>query len=64
MVFRQINPLFTGRLEEIARLRHALCLSDPTTENEECQRIFVISGMGGAGKSEVALNFARKCREE
>lgn len=62
MVPRTVNTLFTGRTELLKRIQMALdgkSTSSPTT-----QRIFVITGLGGLGKSEVSLNIANLMREK
>ena len=55
---RRPNPLFTGREDELGRLKQALCPSDSMSEQTARPKIYVIQGMGGAGKSEVAVKFA------
>lgn len=55
---RGVNPLFVGRSDIINILETAL-LSGPAAR----QKRFVISGMGGAGKSEVCLKFAAAYRQ-
>lgn len=47
------NSYFTGRQEELAKLRQYM-----TAENSVNQRRAVIWGIGGAGKTEVAVNYA------
>ena len=64
MVSRRPNTLFTGREEELKKLQQALCPSLSTTATTAVPRTYVICGMGGAGKSEVALNFAHDNRPE
>lgn len=64
MVSRLVNTLFTGRKEEIETLQQSLCPSRSTGPQIVSARIYVIHGMGGAGKSEVALKFAYDNREE
>ena len=64
MVSRRPNPFFTGREEEIQKLKQELCPSSLTTVHTAVPRVFVIHGMGGAGKSEVALKFAHENRQE
>ena len=63
MVPRRVNTVFTGREKEINDLQQSLCPShseSPATES----KIYVIHGIGGAGKSEVALKFAHDNRSE
>ncbi|KFZ13482.1 hypothetical protein V501_03683 [Pseudogymnoascus sp. VKM F-4519 (FW-2642)] len=47
------NSYFTGRQEELAKLRQYM-----TAENSVKRRQAVIWGIGGAGKTEVAVNYA------
>ena len=61
-VRRGPNPLFTGREDELGRLREALCPSESWSEETSRPKIYVIQGMGGAGKSEVAVKFAHDNR--
>ena len=58
MVTRRVNPVFTGREKEIMDLQHSLCPSQSTKVLATWPKIYVIHGLGGAGKSEVALKFA------
>ena len=62
MVPRAINNLFTGRTELLDRLKDAL-QSDRTSCTEE-QKRFVITGLGGQGKSEICLKIASQMRQE
>lgn len=64
IVTRRPNSLFTGREEELGKLKQALCPSVSTTAHTATPKIYVIHGMGGAGKSEVALKFAHDNRPE
>lgn len=64
MVSRRPNPLFTGREEELSKLKQALCPSFSNTASSTVPKIYVIHGMGGAGKSEVALKFGHENRPE
>ena len=64
MISRRPNPLFTGREEELGKLKQALCSSFSNTAFTAVPKIYVIHGMGGAGKSEVALKFAHDNRPE
>ncbi|RDW57476.1 hypothetical protein BP6252_13736 [Coleophoma cylindrospora] len=61
LVPRGVSSFFTGRSEVLQRLRTSLCPS-LTSMNESRQRRFVIIGVGGAGKSEVCLRFAKENR--
>ncbi|KAF2962612.1 hypothetical protein GQX73_g10961 [Xylaria multiplex] len=56
---RSINPMFTGRLDIIRRVKNAMKLP-----SQDIQSIFVLTGMGGLGKSEVCLKVANDLREE
>ena len=62
MVSRRPNPLFTGREGELKKLKQALCPSPLTSGHATSPKIYVIHGMGGAGKSEVAVKFAHENR--
>ena len=62
LVMRRPNPLFTGREDELERLKQALCPSESRSEETSRPKIHVIQGMGGAGKSEVAVKFAHDNR--
>ena len=64
MVSRQLNPLFTGRAKECKDLQQSLCPSHSTNPQTAQPRTYVIHGMGGSGKSEVALKFAYDNRAE
>ena len=57
MISRRPNPLFTGREAELGRLRDALCPLIPKDKQNTAANIYLLYGMGGAGKSEVALKF-------
>ncbi|KAI9731883.1 MAG: hypothetical protein M1834_004334 [Cirrosporium novae-zelandiae] len=59
---RPVNTLFTGRKGVLKRIEAALCPTDKTY-NEERQRRFVITGLGGQGKSEICLRFADLMRD-
>jgi len=56
-----LNHLFTGRAELLLRMQKAL-LNDRTSTGK--QKRFVITGLGGQGKSEVCLKFASLTQEE
>jgi phage/plasmid-associated DNA primase len=62
MVPRAMNNLFTGRTELLDRIQNAL-LGDRTSY-AETQKTFVITGLGGQGKSEVCLKLANLVQEE
>lgn len=64
IVSRRPNPFFTGREEELGNLKRALCPSHWTAAHTAVPKVYVIYGMGGAGKSEVALKFAHDHRPE
>ena len=64
MVSRRPNPLFTGRKDELDKLKKALSPLTPKDKQKTKADIYVLYGMGGAGKSEVALNFAYDHRPE
>ena len=58
MVSRRVNTVFTGREKEIKDLQRSLSPSHSTNSQVKGSKIYVIYGLGGAGKSEVALKFA------
>ena len=62
VVPRTVNKLFTGRAELLLRIQKAL-ESDHTSTADE-QRRFVITGIGGQGKSEICLKVADLMREK
>lgn len=62
MVPRTVNDLFTGRTELLDRIQDAL--RGDRTHCAEKQKRFVITGLGGLGKSEVCLKVANLIREE
>jgi hypothetical protein len=53
------SPYFTGRTEELRRMRELLTLADPTF-----QRRVILWGVGGAGKTELAFQYALKYEDE
>ncbi|KAI9656947.1 MAG: hypothetical protein M1831_004495 [Alyxoria varia] len=59
---RTSHPLFTGRQRVRKRLATVLNPADPSTP--ACQKCFVISGLGGTGKSEVCIKFAEEHRDD
>ncbi|KFZ13047.1 hypothetical protein V502_06789 [Pseudogymnoascus sp. VKM F-4520 (FW-2644)] len=62
LVPRKVNKLFTGRSEIINRIKVAI--RDNSAQNAEKQKVFVITGLGGLGKSEICLQVATVLREE
>lgn len=62
MVPRAINNLFTGRTESLRRVQKAL--RNDQAIHSDTQRRFVITGLGGQGKSELCLKVASLMREE
>ena len=64
MVSRRPNPLFTGREDKLKKLKQALCPALSTINHTAVPKIYVINGMGGAGKSEIAIKFAHENRSE
>ncbi len=63
LVPRAVNTLFTGRTEVLNTIKNAIC-SDQKTHGIKQQQRFVITGMGGQGKSEVCLKIADMVRQE
>lgn len=62
LVPRAPNSLFTGRTELLQYIRR--CLASSKDDQIGLLRIFVITGMGGQGKSEICLKLAHDMREE
>jgi hypothetical protein len=62
IVPKAVNGLFVGRSEVIRRIENAFCPHGSTDMSN--QRRFVITGMGGQGKSEICLKVANLMREE
>jgi signal recognition particle GTPase len=62
MVPRIVNNLFTGRTDLLNRIRDALL--GHGTPGAQQQKRFVITGLGGQGKTEVCLKAANLMREE
>lgn len=58
---RPSNSKFIGRIDVLERLAVALDPGKNTSQSE--QRCFVISGLGGIGKSEICIRFAESFRE-
>ncbi|KAI0897443.1 TPR-like protein [Annulohypoxylon nitens] len=59
LVERSINPMFTGRRDVISKIKNAFASS-----RTDVQKRFVLTGMGGQGKSEVCLKVANELREQ
>jgi adenylylsulfate kinase-like enzyme len=57
-----INNLFTGRRELLLRIQKAIHCDQAS--NPDKQKRFVITGLGGQGKSEICLKVASQMREE
>lgn len=55
---RRVNTLFTGRTELLSRIKSAM------QGESEHDNVFVITGLGGLGKSEICLRIAHETREE
>jgi hypothetical protein len=62
MIPRAVSRLFTGRSEIIDKIKGAL--QDDRAQHVEQQKVFVITGLGGLGKSEICLQVANLWREE
>ena len=62
MVPRAINNLFTGRTKLIRQVQESLRNNQAIDSSK--QRRFVITGLGGQGKSEICLKVASLMREE
>lgn len=62
IVPRTINSLFTGRTELLDRIQGALRV-DKASDFKE-QKRFIITGLGGQGKSEICLKITALMREQ
>jgi hypothetical protein len=62
MVPRAINSLFTGRSDILSRIQRAL--QSESMSVAQFQRRFVITGLGGQGKSEVCLQVASLMKQK
>jgi phage/plasmid-associated DNA primase len=62
IVPRPKNDLFTGRGELLLRIRKAVLYD--RTSSPDTQKRFVITGLGGQGKSEICLQVANQMRAE
>ncbi|KAM3064647.1 hypothetical protein ACMFMF_011870 [Clarireedia jacksonii] len=62
VVPRTVNPLFTGRGELLRRIQKAI--HNNYISPSDIQKRFVITGLGGQGKSEICLQVASQMREE
>jgi hypothetical protein len=61
LVPREVRSIFTGREELVRTIKSAVLPDregDPST-----QKRFVITGMGGQGKSEICLKVAHELRD-
>lgn len=56
---RSVNALFIGRTYVLERIERAITRK----ENDQKQRRFVVTGIGGQGKSELCLRIADQMRE-
>ncbi|EGE09000.1 TPR repeat protein [Trichophyton equinum CBS 127.97] len=57
---RSVNTLFTGRGDIINQIKTAMAFK----KDSQLQRRFVITGMGGIGKSEICLKVADEMRDD
>jgi len=55
---RKTNSLFTGRARLLERIKHAM------RKDVAEEKVFVITGLGGLGKSELCLKIANEMRQE
>ena len=62
MVPRAVNSLFTGRSDLLSRIQRALQSESISTAQR--QRRFVITGLGGQGKSEICLQVASLMKQK
>ncbi|KIK51763.1 hypothetical protein GYMLUDRAFT_377538 [Collybiopsis luxurians FD-317 M1] len=57
-----VSPFFTGRKAILSELETYFIVESPSTEAHE-KKIFVLHGMGGAGKTQTALKFMSTFRK-
>ncbi|TKA66369.1 hypothetical protein B0A49_07899, partial [Cryomyces minteri] len=62
LMSRKSNTLFTGRQSTLQVLHQSL-VPTQRPRDQSIQRVFVLVGLGGAGKSKVAIKFAEETRE-
>ncbi len=62
MVPRAINSLFTRRSDLLSRIQRTL--QSESISAARCQRRFVITGLGGQGKSEICLQVASLMKQK
>ena len=62
MIPRALNSLFTGRSDLLDRIQSAL--QGESIPIAQTQRRFVITGLGGQGKSEICLQIASLMRHK
>lgn len=62
IVPRAGNSLFTGRSDLLSRIQRAL--QSELISAAQCQRRFVITGLGGQGKSEICLQVASLMKQK
>jgi hypothetical protein len=55
---RKTNSIFTGRAKLIERIKNEM------RNSETDDKVFVITGLGGLGKSELCLRIAKDMRQE
>ena len=63
LVPRTVNSNFTGRTEVLAKIKDAIQSNHHAADAKQQQR-FIITGMGGQGKSEVCLKIADMVRQQ
>ena len=56
------SPFFTGRQDILKELENYFCPEDLSTEISE-RKIFLLYGLGGAGKTQTALRFMQLARK-
>jgi hypothetical protein len=57
------TSIFTGRKDILLQL-HECFTSSPTSVESAKQRRFVLYGIGGGGKTQIALKFVKECQVE
>jgi Cdc6-like AAA superfamily ATPase len=57
------SPFFTGREDILAALANYFCFDSSTSTIFHQRKIFVLYGLGGAGKTQIALQFLQKFKK-
>ena len=61
---RSVSTMFTGRHDIYERMRVACCLTNSQAQLPKTQRRYVLYGIGGSGKSQLAIKFAESHQDK